>query len=395
MFNFTKASWKLSVTNLLVLSFLYFILSTLRVQIGPDLNVYLRAALTALKGNNPYDVATINRVTEGVAILDSMPFLYSPISLSIFIPLTWISQNVAMHLFDAFMALAFGLTSSLLLSKIRDISLRDLMVFDCLALFGFGFPIFYTIIFQNPAPLESASIILGTFFFLGEKPKPILASFAFVLSVALKVQPIVFLAFLLLAFERSKLKIVICLLIPIALGIALPAIVEPELTLKWFAGIASGPWRHDPSDFSFTRLTTKFGLSENFGFMIQIAWLVAILAPSAWLAHNKIKGKLSLDTQQRFEISMFLILTYLLISPRLKPYMLLLAIPTILMIRHKFIPFVSILPTLALFIVGVLSPDLIHYSVLFTLLIFWLNQLCPLLNPEKAAHRRSGRDAES
>jgi hypothetical protein len=329
---------RLVVASLLILFIVTVLFESLGRPMGFqwDYFVFYQAALSWRHGLNPYDFSEL--VKAGHANLSPyLSFTYMPLIAPLFVPFTFFSPAVSAGIWVLLKCVLF----ILMLRWCRDAykyswrSPTDLAIL----FFGFNSTLFSDLMSGNTSLLQFPLVWLGVHWLLNEKYEK--SAVAFAVTAFVKLQPILLLILLFLAPKKRRW-------LAIGLGIFVLVIfwlankcLYPEY-YQYFLREAMARVQAEggvlaPSLLAFCKelVEQMLGVSvmpELLKHMLIVGGkslygLIVFLIVSVvlYVANRYQKGKVEL--RQKVDLICFLLLTYILIVPRVKSYDLLLVLP--------------------------------------------------------------------
>jgi hypothetical protein len=193
-----------------------------------DFTTFYYAAVAFRRGLNPYDLATLTALADGMELA---PYLYPASTLAIFVPFTWLPLSTAMLVW---LGLKLGLAAVLVILWWRMFArLSGPLAVVAMALFGFNAAMLMDLMTGNISILEELLLWLAFGYYVQHRRWP----FALLVAITsvFKLTPIVFLALLFVPSKRHGSSPQ-----PVLAGLALfgaLVIVPPAMTTRWIHGL--------------------------------------------------------------------------------------------------------------------------------------------------------------
>lgn len=344
---------------------------------GWDFAGYYKAARVFLAGGNPYNLNEVNLI-PGPIVPPSLPYIYPPLGLYLFAGFAIFSLGAACMLYAAFSVVSITVSVAAMLRFVEQLTVRHVGVVLGVLLLGFASPLSVIAASQNGIPFEVISIALGTACLI--QRRSVAGALWFIPSIGVKIQPLVLLILLLVSFERSRAKILACLLMSCAGAFILPVLAKPELFSWWMDKATTDIWWTDERDYSFLKFVYSYLLTDKRTLgLIQLIWQLLFLLNFLFLARalrRRTQAGFSVECPQKkcldFSFAMFAIITCLISAPRLKPYTLIFAALGILpVLDGPVVVGAAFLPTVVVALRGNSSAEF-HLSILVSLLVvYW------------------------
>jgi glycosyl transferase family 87 len=294
-----------------------------------DFETYYYAGAACRSGVSPYTLEGLSLVAGKTMVL---PFLYPPITLALFVPLSHLPIHLAAGVWLAFKCLLLAL----LLWVWRREFLGSIApeLFLAVALFGFNLAVLWDLRTGNVALLEGAILWLAFSAYL--RNRLVLAMCLIAIASIFKLLPILFLGLLLMAPRSTKVRLAlvasgaVLLLGLVAFPVALSA--EWLRALAGFSGADRPTGEINPSALGLIDwLLHAVGSTESG--LAGLLYAIYAAALLAWSVPVLLQVRASKPTTEQV---MIVILLWLLLSPRVMVYSYLMAIPPCLyVIQHR------------------------------------------------------------
>jgi hypothetical protein len=372
-----------------------FVWSILDILGQPDkfqwsLRVYYEGPLLLARNLNPYEVGNL-----GYPSLSLLAFPYPPIFLPIFTTLSIVFTYKQFYV--VFLLLKIACLAILLFIwkrfYVRKIGLDIFLVFVWL---GFYATLFLDFVAGNISVFETTVLFLGFLFFLKGRTAPFVLMI--LLGASVKLTPAVFLCLLPLSSIEHKWKYFSagCL---VFLAFCLSNLfLFPDLSLSFFRYAlqhVDEDGYANPSSLALitdvlARGANLLGLGANkiIAAIIYSVFIGTILWMSlrAWVAAAHTRED---EQRSRLVLSLFVILVYTLVMPRMKNYAYIIAVPSVLFALESieiqiprwlmFLPLIFVVRGPSYFTVDMRMPHLFHgpfetllvYYPLFVAFFFW------------------------
>jgi hypothetical protein len=306
--------------------------STAYVALGAsqpwDFETYYHAASAYNAGLNPYSVEALSRVAPATI---ELPFLYPPATLGLFLPWTALPLMTAATLWLACKAVILVFLA--FLWRREFLNGVNVLALVAVTLFGFDLATLWDLRTGNVALIEALLLSLG----LVAYSRARLAAAASLIGLAsvFKLTPALLLSLLVLAPTSPRRRLGLILL-----GLAFPVaamLVPPGLSSEWLAAISRSsaeipPTRVNPSSFALAAallraLELPSGVIPVITLCLYVLYCLAILLLSLGALFR---------TKSRLEQGLFVILLWLILSPRLVVYSYTLAVvPVLYVVDHR------------------------------------------------------------
>lgn len=301
-----------------------------------DFRVYYSAALCYREGLTPYEINNLFKVHTNVAPL---PFLYPPLTIFYFIPISYLGVQAALYTYLSLKLLAvvalFRVWFKLLPTN------QYWVAFLWLGLFAFNAALLKDIETGNISVFEQLGIWWAVYFWLQEKPW----KFALLILIvaSFKLMPAIFLGFLFFSRSKNKWKVFFTSCGIFGLYLLSNWLIEPELTEIYLSKTAETVIREtgivNASSLEFFYAIFKRLIPNGFKTPAVITYLLFVVVVGVCSIRRLAQRTHETNYESRLEMAMLLCLSILLVLPRFKDYSYILAIlPTFYLItryRHK------------------------------------------------------------
>jgi hypothetical protein len=319
-----------------------------------DVKVYYYAAKAHAAGLNPYDGRNLSLMAQAPT---DLRFVYPPLMLWFFRPLSLVDYQTASYLFLAIKCILLAGLIYLWRNGLLDRQVDTLFYFFCLL--AFNSALFLDFKAGNITVLLELLIWLGLYCFLRHKLLPFCL---FVIAASVfKITPILFILLLAASKDPKKYTYMLCSVIVFSAIMLASYVAGPGLFADFVrsAGQMQESDIRNPATFPLVRdlllLLSKYtgiAVPEYTSFYVIIPFYAVIAAVIfiSWRAYVRIN---STEMKDKEKIVVFLFcLVYALILPRFKDYSyILLLVPSYFIIKRvtyiKAYPFLFILAILS------------------------------------------------
>ncbi len=326
-----------------------------------DFRIYYQAAQAFVQGGEPYEE------TFRAGNFD-LYYLYTPITLILFAPFTWLSYNTACLVY-----LALKLFALLILMAIwsRRFLGSPGIWFLLFCLLSFNSTLYIDFEVGNTEVFQQLLIWSGLACFVAGRYRYF--SFLILMAALFKITPILLLSLLLI---RPGLKLSLRVLI-VPLGIisglvAVSLIFEPGWWPRFLIEVGRNTAMAAPFNQSFVNLVRSFlqlfdgaDAGNLWPFALFLVHAMVVVVVTACIARGRLRRDVSGADQTM--LVLFVVLAYLLVLPRLQDYQFALAIvPCFFVIQHARLPAAPLLFVLVVVqAVNIRLPGLLEFYKLF------------------------------
>lgn len=344
-----------------------------------DFETYYFAGVAWRAGMNPYSLADLTKLAHRTVTL---PFLYPPVTLAVFVPWTLLPKGVA---FAAWLGLQCALIVWLLTLWRRHILPGfPVVCLIALSLIGFDRSLGWALRTGNIAILETALLWFGLAQLVHGRDA--LAAAAIALASLFKLTPIALLGLVALVPRRERVPVRFIAIG--ALAVVLAIVLPPSLASAWRGGLLHAP---PDAHVGIASSPTALGLADAVATAADLSphWIPR-LAVTVYLAVSVLILAASImplrrarRSGSRLELALLGVTVWLLLAPRLMIYSFAMGIPAVIhalrtrMPRHPEALGILVLPSA----VGFVAPAAVGVLAYVTLLATWALLIRPATPP--------------
>ena len=291
-----------------------------------DLKVYYHAATAADHGVDPYDKAAMTR-KFGTSY--SLPFIYPPVMLKVFRPLTWVGYETAYYFWLWLKLLAVGL----LIWIWRRYIVPGCPYVWLLLFFGLAYDAAALLDFKagNIAVFEQLFLWLAFWAFI--KHRTALFCGIVVVLGLVKLSPIAFLALLLVPDVKRRWCYLGSSVVAFGSGIAANYLLWPKLFSGYLRNVLA--IRESGIDYNHALLPFLRDLALPEYVVIAVYGICAVGLIGVTILLMKKAGKLILWRDRRMAVLLTCVL-YVMLAPHMKGYSYLIMIPPALVLMREY-----------------------------------------------------------
>ena len=192
-------------------------------EFGVNFRVYYHAGAVFSKGLNPYDAEVVAKEAGAEFVL---PYVYPPITLHLFRPLSWFDYNTSWELYVA--AKCVALAALVVLWLRGFLRTRNDPVFLLFCLVAFNYTIYGDVANGNIIVFQDLMLWIGLYAYVKRRFNIFVA--CVVAASVFKMTPVYFLGLLLLAEDSDKWKRLAIGVAAFAVLMAASPVLYPEMT---------------------------------------------------------------------------------------------------------------------------------------------------------------------
>jgi hypothetical protein len=315
-----------------------------------DFKIYYSAAVVDARGQNPYELSDLQQAVQPPP---DHPFVYPPVTLNAFRPLTWLDYATARTLF---LMLKLAALVALVLSwRKRLFGGETHCLYPCFCLLAFNTSAVRDLVAGNISVFEQC-LLWSAFYLFIQQRSPVKFCLLVGVTALFKLFPIVFLALLVTSRQRGSIRCVLATAAAFLFAFVAPFLAQTERTGPFLANLLA---RSDeagainPTLLALLHQLAPEGPGTSSRIVSALIFVVLIsvmLGITAW-AWRQAADKLG-DDRKRVQVFLWTI-GYALILPRFKDYSFLLIVPASYYALARLTPKYGVAMVIAIELIGV------------------------------------------